>query len=196
MNMESMKSALAKLWRHTQPTKSERVAQFDKIRKYATRYKEGVNGLQHYLQQLQNEKIKMKTDCYFEVVKDGWNAYLEQVLNRINNFIQNDYNTWMAIFEQQETQCAEEARDLVIIGTLKQMLKLWPEQKMSYCVLGTDYRADMEAEYGTPYAALVTDKKNPEKLGDNEPIDQEIWNMMAVIEITDAKLRNAIAALT
>ncbi len=194
--MSSVSYLLKKLRGHTQPTKSERSAQFDKIRKYATRYIDDVNKLQLYLQQLQKGEIKMKTDCYFKAVKDGWNAYLTEALKRINTFIQNDYNTWMVRFEQQVTQCADETRDLVIIDIVKQILRLWPEEKMSYCVLGTDYRAKMEAQYGTPYAARVTDINNPQQEGDNEPIDQAIWNMVAAIEITDAKLRKAIAALT
>jgi hypothetical protein len=155
-----------------------------------------VNKLQLYLQQLQKGEIEMKADCYFKAVKDGWNAYLTEALKRINTFIQNDYNTWIAKFEQQVTQCADETRDLVIIGTVKQILRLWPEEKMSYCVLDTDYRADKSTAYGTPYAARVTDINNPQQEGDNESIDQAIWIMVAAIEIRDAKLREAIAALT
>jgi hypothetical protein len=129
-------------------------------------------------------------------VKDGWNAYLTEALKRINTFIQNDYNTWMVRFEQQVTQCADETRDLVIIGTVKQILSLWPKGKMSYCVLGTDYRADKSTAYGTPYAALVTDRQNPEKMGDNKPINDKICKMVTAIEVTDDELREAIAALT
>ena len=194
--MSSVPYLLKKLLGHTQPTKSERVAQFVNIKEYAARYKKGVDGLQHYLQQLQNGEIEMKTECYFKDVKDGWNAYLTEALNNINNFIENDYKTWMWKLEEQQNQCADETRDLVIIGTVKQILRLWPKEKMSYCVLDTDYRADMEAQYGTPYAARVTDINNPQQEGDNEPIDQAIWIMVAAIEITDAKLRKAIAALT
>jgi hypothetical protein len=195
--MSFVTRALQKLLDHTQPTKRERrVAQFVNIREYATRYKEGVDGLQLYLQHLQNGEIEMKTYCRFQVVKDGWDAYLANALNNINNFIENDYKTWMWKLEEQQNQCAEEARELVIIDTVKQILRLWPEEKMSYCVLGTDYRADMEAQYGTPYAARVTDINNPSQEGDNEPIDQAIWNMVTAIEVTDEKLRAAIAALT
>ena len=194
--MSSVPYLLKKLWGHTQPIKRERVAQFVNIREYAARYKEGVDRLQLYLQHLQNGEIQMKTDCYDKVVKDGWDAYLAKALNTITNFIENDYKTWMWKLEEQQNQCADETRDLVIIGTVKQILRLWPKHKISDCVLGTDYRADMEAQYGTPYAALVTDRQNPENMGDNKPINDKICKMVTAIEVTDDELREAIAALT
>jgi hypothetical protein len=75
------------------------------------------------------------------------------------------------------------------------MLKLWPGHKISDCVLGTDYRADQEAAYGTPYAAAVTDKADPEKMGDNAPIDAKIWEMVTAIEVRFDKLADAVDAL-
>ena len=194
--LNMIRSALKQLAGYTTDKRQDRVAQFAKIRKYAQRYMNGVNGLQHYLQQLQNGEIKMKTNCFYKVVKQGWDAYLAKALHNISNFIQNDYEPWMTKFQTQETQCAEVARDLVLVGTLKQILKLWPENKMSDCVLGTDYRADQEAAYGTPYAATVTDIDNTEKVGDNAPIDKKIWDMVTAIETTFDKLATAVEALT
>ena len=194
--LNMIKMALKQLAGYTTDKREDRVAQFAKIRKYAERYMNGVNGLQHYLQQLQSGEIKMKTDCFYKVVKQGWDAYLAKALHNISDFIQNDYEPWMTRFQTQKTQCAEVTRDLVLVGILKQMLNLWPQHKMSDCVLGTDYRADKEAAYGTPYAATVTDIDNTEKVGDNAPIDKKIWDMVTAIETTFDKLAKAVEALT
>ncbi len=169
------------LGRHTKPPEREvRVAQFVKIRQYAEQYMSSVNELKNYLEKLHTGKIKM-------VVTQKWDAYFTKARDNISQFIQNDYKNWMAKFQMQETQCAEVARDLVLVGTLKQILNLWSENKMADCVLGTDYRADREKAYGTPYDATVT--------RDNAPIDKQIWDMVAAIQTTFDDLKAAIDAL-
>lgn len=194
--LNMIRSALRKLTGYTTPTTREaRVAQFAKIRTRAESYALGVNALIKYLESLQKGEVEMKTDCYYKSVKQGWDEYLTLALANIRKFIQEVYNPWMVKFQQQETQCAEVARDLVIIDNLKQMLNLWPSYKISDCVLGTKYRADQEAAYGTPYAASVTDITNPEKMGDNAPIDQEIWRMVTAIEVRFDKLVYDVDAL-
>ena len=188
--------ALRKLAGYTTPTPREaRVAQFAEIRKRVESYAHAVQTLKKYLESLQQGKVAMKTDCFYAFVKEGWDAYLAQALANIREFTQKYYDPWMAKFQLQETQCAEEARDLVLIATLKQMLKLWPGDKISDCVLDTDYRADQEAAYGTPYAASVTDITNPEKMGDNAPIDATIWAMVTAIEVRFDRLADAVDAL-
>ena len=194
--MDMIRRALRKLAKYTTSTTREaRVAQFAEIREYAESYALGVNALTKYLESLQKGEVAMKTDCYYASVQQGWDAYLAEALHNISQFIQNDYDPWFAKMQQQETQCAEEARDLVLIAILKQMLKLWPGHKISDCVLGTDYRADQEAAYGTPYAAAVTDKADPEKMGDNAPIDAKIWRIVTAIEVRFDKLADAVDAL-
>ena len=196
MNMTSIGGLLNNLWGYTEPTKREvRVAQFVKIRKSAEKYMTEVNKLINYLQKLQQGQIQMKTNCYYKAVKQGWDAYLAEALANISQFKENKYDPWMAKFQMQETQCAEVGRDLVLVGTLKQMLKLWPAYEISDCVLGTEYRADKEAAYGTPYAATVTDKADPEKMGDNAPIDAKIWRMVTAIEVRFDNLADAVDAL-
>ena len=191
-----IRRALRKLAGYTTPTPREaRVAQFAEIRRRVESYAHAVQTLKKYLESLQKGEVAMKTDCFYASVKEGWNAYLAQALANIREFTQKYYDPWMAKFQLQETQCAEEARDLVLAGILQQMLKLWPAYKMSDCVLGTDYRADQEAAYGTPYAASVTDITNPEKMGDNAPIDAEIWAMVTAIEVRFDRLADAVDAL-
>lgn len=191
-----IRRALRQLAGYTTPTEREaRVAQFAKIRAHAESYALGVKALTKYLEKLKNGEVAMTTDCFYKSVKQGWDAYLVQALSNICEFTKQYYEPWMVKFQLQEAQCAEVARDLVIIGTLKQMLKLWPAYKMSDCVLGTDYRADQEAAYGTPYAAAVTDINNPEKMGDNAPIDAKIWRMVTAIEMRFDELIDAVDAL-
>ena len=195
-DLDMIRRALRKLAKYTTSTTREaRVAQFAEIREYAESYALGVNALTKYLESLQKGEVAMKTDCFYAFVKEGWDAYLAQALANIREFTQKYYDPWMAKFQLQETQCAEEARDLVLADILKQMLPLWPAYKMSDCVLGTDYRADQEAAYGTPYAAAVTDKADPEKMGDNAPIDAKIWRMVTAIEVRFDKLADAVDAL-
>ena len=191
-----IRRALRKLAKYTTSTTREaRVAQFAEIRRRLESYAADVHTLTKYLESLQKGEVAMKTDCFYAFVKEGWDAYLAQALANIREFTQKYYDPWMAKFQLQETQCAEEARDLVLAGILQQMLKLWPAYKMSDCVLGTDYRADQEAAYGTPYAAAVTDLADPEKMGDNAPIDAEIWAMVTAIEVRFDRLADAVDAL-
>ena len=191
-----IRRALRKLAKYTTSTTREaRVAQFAEIRRRLESYAADVHTLTKYLESLQKGEVAMKTDCFYAFVKEGWDAYLAQALANIREFTQKYYDPWMVKFQLQETQCAEEARDLVLAGILQQMLKLWPAYKMSDCVLGTDYRADQEAAYGTPYAAAVTDLADPEKMGDNAPIDAEIWAMVTAIEVRFDRLADAVDAL-
>ena len=193
---DMIRRALRKLAGYTTPTPREaRVAQFAEIREYAESYALDGNALTKYLESLQKGEVAMKTDCYYASVQQGWDAYLAEALANIREFTQKYYDPWMAKFQLQETQCAEEARDLVLADILKQMLPLWPAYKMSDCVLGTDYRADQEAAYDTPYAAVVTDIADPEKMGDNAPIDAEIWAMVTAIEVRFDRLADAVDAL-
>jgi hypothetical protein len=178
--LNMIRSKLNQLAGYTTDKREVRVAQFVKIRQYAEQYMSSVNELKNYLEKLHTGKIEM-------VVTQKWDAYFTNARDNISQFIQNDYNKWMAKFQMQETQCAEVARDLVLVDTLKQILNLWPQHKMSDCVLGTDYRADIEKAYGTPYDATVT--------RDNAPIDKQIWDMVAAIETTFDDLKAAIDAL-
>ncbi len=193
--LNMMKRALKKLAGYTDE-REVRKAQFANIKRRAASYAARVNTLKKYLESLQKGEIKMKTNCYYTAVKQGWDAYLAEALANISQFKENKYDPWMAKIQQQETQCAEVGRDLVLVGTLKQMLKLWPAYAISDCVLGTDYRADKEAAYGTPYADTVTDIDDTEKVGDNAPIDKQIWDMVAAIETKFDKLAKAVKALT
>ena len=193
-DLDMIRRALKKLWGYADE-REVRKAQFAKIRARAESYALGVNALTKYLEKLQQGQIQMKTNCYYKAVKQGWDAYLAEALANISQFKENKYDPWMAKFQQQETQCAEVGRDLVLVGTLKQMLKLWPAYAISDCVLGTEYRSDLNAAYGTPYAATVTDITNTENMGDNAPIDKQIWDMVTAIEVRFDKLVHAVDAL-
>ena len=195
-DLDMIRRALRKLAKYTTSTTREaRVAQFAEIRRRVESYAHDVHTLTEYLESLQKGEVAMKTDCYYASVQEGWDAYLAQALANIREFTQKYYEPWMTKFQLQETQCAEEARDLVLADILKQMLPLWPAYEISDCVLGTDYRADQEAAYGTPYAASVTDITNPEKMGDNAPIDATIWAMVTAIEVRFDRLADAVDAL-
>jgi hypothetical protein len=178
--LNMIRRALNQLADYKTDKREDRVAQFAEIRNYTEQYMSSVNQLKNYLEKLHTGELQM-------VVTQKWDAYFTKARDNISQFIENDYNKWMAKFQMQETQCAEVARDLVIIDTLKQMLRLWPKQKMADCVLGTDYRADREKAYGTPYDATVT--------RDNAPIDKQIWDMVTAIETTYDDLKAAIDAL-
>ncbi len=120
-----IRRVLRKLAGYTTPiTREARVAQFAKIRRRAESYAAAVHTLKKYLESLQKGEIEMKTECFYQSVKQGWDTYLAQALANISEFTQKYYEPWMAKFQLQETQCAEEARDLVLADILKQMLPL------------------------------------------------------------------------